>query len=211
MKSTHHQWYEKYREYSGKQYTSKAYLASVFSSSHNISIWEILDIGHILEQGDQVFNDVCKDVGVIQPLAVDELPLNIYIKENLVSSKTLAHESRLLVKKDNISENYKHYDASEKSNEALLTFTGFSVAILWSENKLSSSNYQVVSSSQLLIFISLKKMFSEGNKEKNNTKQAKQKFQKIFKCHHHGKNQTNSLKCAEKNYITPNSELLNKE
>lgn len=42
-----------------------------------------------MEQGDQVFNDVCKDVGVIQPLAVDELPLNIYIKENLVSSKTL--------------------------------------------------------------------------------------------------------------------------
>ena len=167
MKSTHHQWYEKYREYSGKQYTSKAYLASVFSSSHNISIWEILDIGYILEQGDQVFNDVCKDVGVIQPLAVDELPLNIYIKENLVSSKTLVHESRLLVKKDNISENYKHYDAPEKSNEALLTFTGFSVAILWSENKLSSSNYQVVSSSQLLIFISLKKMFSEGNKKKN--------------------------------------------
>ena len=81
-----------------------------------------------MEQGDQVFNDVCKDVGVIQPLAVDELPLNIYIKENLVSSKTLAHESRLLVKKDNISENYKHYDASGKSNEALLTFTGFSVA-----------------------------------------------------------------------------------
>lgn len=164
-----------------------------------------------MEQGDQVFNDVCKDVGVIQPLAVDELPLNIYIKENRVSSKTLAHESRLLVKKDNISENYKHYDASEKSNEALLTFTGFSVAILWSENKLSSSNYQVVSSSQLLIFISLKKMFSEGNKEKNNTKHAKQKFQKILKCHHHGKNQTNSLKCAEKNYITPNNELLNKE
>ena len=72
--------------------------------------------------------------------------------------------SKLFAKKDNIFDNYRHYDIPEKSNGAIFTFTSFSVAVLWSEKELSSSNNQVVSS-RLLIFINLKKMFSEVNKK----------------------------------------------
>ena len=116
----------------------KAYLASVFFAISNISIWKTFDLGYILEQ--------------------------VYIKDILVSSKTLAHESKLFEKKDNIFDDYRHYDAFEKSNGAIFTFAGFSVAVSWSEKELSSSNNQVVSS-RLLIFINLTKMFSKGNKK----------------------------------------------
>ena len=122
----------------------KAYLASVFSAINSISIWKTFDLGYILEQ--------------------------VYIKDIFVSSKT-AHDSKLFAKKDNIFDNYRHYDVPEKRNGAIFTFASFSVAVLWSEKELSSSNNQVVSS-RLLIFINLKKMFSK-RQQKNYKKHTK--------------------------------------
>ena len=124
----------------------KAYLASVFFAISNISIWKTFDLAYILEQ--------------------------VYIKDIFVSSKTLAHESKLFEKKDDIFDNYRHYDAFEKSNGAIFTFAGFSVAVSWSEKELSSSNNQVVSS-PLLIFINLKKMLAKASKKLQKTGQIK--------------------------------------
>ena len=112
------------------QYTSNAYFAIIFSAIKSIDIWKTFDLDYILEQGDNIF----KEVGVYQPLAVDELPHDISIEDTHVSAEMLAHESNLFVEKDNLLENYKHYDSTEKDNGAIFTCAGFSVAVVWSQH-----------------------------------------------------------------------------
>ena len=112
------------------QCTSNAYFAIIFSAIKNIDIWKTFDLDYVLEQGDNIF----KEVGVYQPLAVDELPHDISIEDTHVSAEMLAHESNLFAEKDNLFENCRHYDSTEKGNGAIFTCAGFTVAVVWSQN-----------------------------------------------------------------------------
>ena len=109
------------------QCTSNAYFAIIFSAIKSIDIWKTFDLDYILEQGDNIF----KQVGVYQLLAVDELPHDTSIEGTQVSAKILAHESNLFVEKENLLENYRRYDSTGKGNGAIFTCAGFSVAVLW--------------------------------------------------------------------------------
>ena len=71
-----HQGNFKYGEYVGIQCTSNAYISIIYSVIKNINLRKSLDLEDILEQGDRIF----KLVGVSQPLAMDELPLEIIIE-----------------------------------------------------------------------------------------------------------------------------------
>ena len=90
---THHQGSLKYGEYAGRQCTANAYFAIIYSTIKNIGIWKPFDIDYILEQGNRIFRDVCVATGVIQPLAVDQLPPNIYMEGIYISINSLSHES----------------------------------------------------------------------------------------------------------------------
>ena len=46
----------------------------------------------------------------------------------------LVHETNLFVEKENLFENYIHYDSTEKGNGAIFTCAGFSVAVVWSQH-----------------------------------------------------------------------------
>ena len=81
-----------------------------------------------------IFRDVCVATGVIQPLAVDQLPPNIYMESIYISTNSLSHESHLFLEKNNLLENYRHYSPSEKGNGAIFTCAGFSVAVLWTQD-----------------------------------------------------------------------------
>ena len=65
------------------QCTSNAYFAIILFAIKSIDIWKTFDLDHILEQRDNIF----EQVGVNQPLAVDELAYNISIKGTHVSAK----------------------------------------------------------------------------------------------------------------------------
>ena len=125
------------------QCTSNAYFAIIFSAIKSIDIWKTFDLDYILEQGDSIF----KQVGVYQPLAVDELPHDISIEGTHVSAKMLAHESNLFVEKENFFENYRHYYSTEKGNGAIFICAGFSVAVLWSQHCIHVLNSQSRNSS----------------------------------------------------------------
>ena len=58
------------------QFTSDAYFAIIFSALKSIDIWKTFDLDYIVEQGDNIF----KQIGVYQPLAVDELPHDISVE-----------------------------------------------------------------------------------------------------------------------------------
>ena len=73
LQASHHQCSLKYEESAGMQFTSKAYFAIIFSAINNIDIWKIFDIDYILQQTNNIF----QQVGVYQPLAVDELSHDI--------------------------------------------------------------------------------------------------------------------------------------
>ena len=98
------------------QCTSNAYFAIIFSAVMSIDIWKTFDLDYILNRGDKIF----KEVGVYQPLAVDELPHDISIEDTHVSAEMLAHESNLFVEKDNLFKNYRHYDLLKKAMEPYL-------------------------------------------------------------------------------------------
>ena len=131
---THHQGSLKYGEYAERQCTANAYFAIIYSAIKNIGIWKPFDIDYILQQGNRIFRDVCVATGVIQPLAVDQLPPNIYMEGIYISINSLSHESHLFLEKNNLFENYRHYSPSEKGNGVIFTCAGFSVAVLWTQD-----------------------------------------------------------------------------
>ena len=112
VQASHHQGDSRYQiESAGKQCTANAYLAIVLSAIKNVNIWKSFDLDYVLEQGDRIFNDVCRVKGIYQSLAVDELPLNIVLEGVHVSATRLAHESYLFCEKNNLFENYIHYSS----------------------------------------------------------------------------------------------------
>ena len=129
VQASHHQGNSKFEESAWMQCTNNAYFA-IFSAIKSIEIWKTFDLDYILEQGENIF----KQVGVYQPLTVDELPNDISIEGTHVSAKMLAHESNVFVGKENLFENYRHYDSTEKGNGAIFTCADFSVAVLWSQH-----------------------------------------------------------------------------
>ena len=126
------------------QCTSNAYFAIIFSAIKSIDIWKTFNLDYILEQGDNI---LFKQVGVYQPLVLDELPHDISIEGTHVSAKMLAHESNLFVEKENFFENYRHYYSTEKGNGAIFICAGFSVAVLWSQHCIHVLNSQSRNSS----------------------------------------------------------------
>ena len=82
-----------------------------------------------MEQEDRVF----KLAGVSQPLAVDELFLEIIIESHSVSVKMFAHESNLFSERNDLFENYRRYSDAEKDNRAIFMCCEFSIAIIWKD------------------------------------------------------------------------------
>ena len=95
VQASHHQGNFKCGESASMQCTSNAYISFAFSVIKNINLWKSLDLDYILEQGNRIF----KLVGVSQPLAMDELPLEIIIEGHSVSVKMLAHEYNLFAER----------------------------------------------------------------------------------------------------------------
>jgi len=133
--ASHHQGDARYPiESAGKQCTANAYVAIVLSVIKNVNIWKTFDLDYVLEQADRIFNDVCRNKGIYQPLAVDELPPNFLLEGINVSAQRLVHESHIFSDKNNLFENYSHYDANQKGNGAIFTCNGFSVAAIWGQD-----------------------------------------------------------------------------
>ena len=132
IQASHHQGHARYVRSAGMQCTSDAYLAIIFSTIKNINMWKPFDLDYILEQGDRVF----KDFDVNQALAVDELPLNISIEDVHISTKMLVCESNLFVERNDFFANFRNYTESERSNGAIFTCAGFSIAIIWWNNSV---------------------------------------------------------------------------
>ena len=117
VQASHHEGNSKFEESAGMQCTNNAYFAVIFSTIKSIEILKTFDLDYILEQGENIF----KQVGVYQPLTVDELPHDISIEGTHVSAKMLVHESNVFVGKENLFENYRHYDSTEKGNGDIVT------------------------------------------------------------------------------------------
>ena len=128
---SHHQGYLKYRESARMQCTSSVYFSIVYSVIKRPSIWKSWDLDYILEQGDILF----KSVGIGEPLAVDELPINFKIGNFDLNEVMLDHESHLMQDKNDLFENYRHLTQRNTGDDAIFTCAGFTVAIMW--NKIS--------------------------------------------------------------------------
>ena len=83
VQASHHQGHLKYRESAGMQCTSNAYFSIAYSLIKKPSIWKSWDLDYVLEQGDIL----PKSVGIGQPLAVDELPINFKIENFELNGK----------------------------------------------------------------------------------------------------------------------------
>ena len=109
------------------QCTSNAYLAIIFSAIKNIGLWKSHDLDYILDQGDRIF----KSVGINQPLAVDELPLNLAVEGASASVTMLARESSLFSETNEPFKNFRQDSDRDRGSGAIFTCGGFSVATIW--------------------------------------------------------------------------------
>ena len=135
--ASHHQGDIRYgSDSAGKQCTTNAYFAIIFSSIKRVSLWKSFDRDYVLEQGDKIFKKVWEDKKLYEYLAVDELPLNFPLEGTNVSARKLLHESLLFAEKNNLFENYRHYSESDRGNGAIFTCGGYSVGTIWSENNV---------------------------------------------------------------------------
>ena len=92
--ATHHQGDIRYgSDSAGKQCTSNAYFAIIFSSIKRHRLWKSFDLDYVMEQGDKMFKKVCEDKKLYEYLAVDELLLNFPLEGTNVYARRLAHES----------------------------------------------------------------------------------------------------------------------
>ena len=111
-----------YAGYAGKQCTSNAYFALIFFVTNNICIWKDFDVDNILEQGYELLRPV-------------------YIEYIHVPASKLAHKINLFVQKDNLFENCRHNNTSEKGDGAISVCEGFSIIVLRSENHVYFFNF----------------------------------------------------------------------
>ena len=89
IQASHHQGHLKYRESAGMQCKSNAYFFIVYSVIKRPSISKSWGLDYIIEQDDMLF----KSIGIGQPLAVDELPINFKIENFDLNEVTFDHES----------------------------------------------------------------------------------------------------------------------
>ena len=120
----------------GTQYTANAYFAITFSLVKRVSVWKSFDRDYILEQGDQIFKKFCEDKKRYEYLAVDELPLNFPLEDTNASARGLAHESLLVLEKNNLFKNCSHYIESDKGNREIFTCRGYSAAAILAVNNM---------------------------------------------------------------------------
>ena len=97
------------------QCSSNCYISVIFLVIKNINLWKSLGLDYILKQRDRIF----KLVGVGQPLAANEVPLDIIVEGHSASKKILAHENNLLARKNKLLENDKRFSDSERDNGAI--------------------------------------------------------------------------------------------
>ena len=103
------------------QCTSNAYFSIAYSLIKKPSIWKSWDSDYVIEQGDIL----PKSVGIGQPLAVDELPINFKTENFELNGVMLDHESHLMQGKNDFFENNRH-----------LTCASFTVAIIWNKTSV---------------------------------------------------------------------------
>ena len=126
VQASHHQGHLKYRKSAGMQCISNAYFAIAYSVIKKPSIWKLWALDYVLEQGDILF----KNVGIGQPLAVDELPINFKIESFDLNTVMLDQESHLMQSKNDLFENCRHLTQRSTGDWAIFTCAGFSVAIM---------------------------------------------------------------------------------
>ena len=74
--------------------------------------------------------------GLKKPLAVNELSIKLSLEGVNMSVNLLAHESSVFIGKRNLSGNIRQNSDKNQDNEAIFTCSGFSVAIIWSQNSV---------------------------------------------------------------------------
>ena len=140
VQASHHQGHLKYRESAGMQCTSNAYFSIAYSLIKKPSIWKSWDLDYVLEQGDILL----KSVGIGQPLAVDELPINFKIENFELNGVMLDHESHLMQGKNDFFENNRHLTQRSTGDGAIFTCASFTVAIIWNKTSVFYLIFTVV-------------------------------------------------------------------
>ena len=115
----------------GIQCMSNAFFAICFAVVKKVSTWKHFDLDFILEQGDRLF----KSTGMMQPLAVDELPLTFDLENCLVQSQML-HCHSALFSIINLFEHHNNLNADKLGNGAIFTCVGYSIALIWHKNSV---------------------------------------------------------------------------
>ena len=124
-----HQGHAKFGYSAGIQCTSNAYLAICFSLIKTVSAWKNFDLDYILDEGDRLF----KLTGIMEPLAVDELPTTFDLEGcRLVSSIMFSHSG--LLTDTNLFNHHTGMLPNELGNGAIFTCAGFSIALIWHKN-----------------------------------------------------------------------------
>ena len=82
----------KFGETSGIQCACNSLFAICWSSIKRVSIWKPWDLDYILEHGDALF----KDINILRPLYVEELPKTVLINGHVLKVEMLSNVNRLL-------------------------------------------------------------------------------------------------------------------
>ena len=92
IQGTFHQAHPKFGETSGIQCACNSLFAICWSSIKRVSIWKPWDLDYILEHGDALF----KDINILRPLSVEELPKTVLINGHVLKVEMLSNVNRFL-------------------------------------------------------------------------------------------------------------------
>lgn len=133
VKGSFHQGDPQFAETAGFQCTGNSYIAICFSAIKKVSVLKSWDLDYVLNQGDVLF----KMLQATGPLAVDEMPHNVMIENQLVTVDLLTVSSRLFENHIDLFHMHKTLTPSEIGSGAIFTCAGYSFALIWHSPKHS--------------------------------------------------------------------------
>ena len=93
------------------------------------SIWNSWDLDYILNQGHSFF----KSLHLTGPLAVDEMPRNVVVEDQLVKVE-LYHMSTICLVKKNLFESHNNISREDIGHGAIFICVGYSFSLILTEN-----------------------------------------------------------------------------
>ena len=128
VQGSFHQAHPKFGDTSGIQCACNSLFAICWSSIKRVSIWKSQDLDYVLEYGDALF----KDVNILRPLSIEELPETVLINGHVIKVEMLSNINSLLGA-NNLFDN--HEDVLP-GNGLIFTTHGYCFSLIWAKQNI---------------------------------------------------------------------------